>query len=395
MTTVDNLLLQIVNHSSPTIEEILTTRDARVLRSLSTAVTTHTFITENQSKLLLKIIIEHIEKIRILVEDVEDIIKTPIWSKSFRVVESYKKLYISQSSENLHINIEFTFSSSLRNTISALQKQISGLVQVHPGKLYQADLTENNIVELISALEPLGFEIEEKLENYYKIIKSWSENEIKDQYKIDTIIYPNFQKVITADLGIETAIDTNIINDRSIRYQYFTEKSPKKPENLTEVLANRTSTRCWANRKEINLIDILESLEKLKRFPLMVIFDIADPEKCLEELKNLNQSLEKFGIFESVGIYFRLSNIGTGKDFNQLIATKSYNCQLDSDTKIIGVANGKIPKFLLKTPWRPMSVISIGKILQNNKTSTYTNKCDLIINWTDNEPIIETRATWE
>ena len=108
-----------------------------------------------------------------------------------------------------------------------------------------------------------------------------------------------------------------------------------------------------------------------------------------------NSSSEKFGIFKDVGIYFRLSNVGAGKDFNQLIATKSYNCQLDSNTKIVGVANGKIPKFLLKTPWRPMSVISIGKSLQNNKTSAYTNRCDLIINWTDNEPIIETRMQWE
>lgn len=395
MNTVDNLLLQIVHHPLLTLEESIPVKDAKVLRSLATAVSTNVFITENQSKLLLKILSENIEKIKTFSDDVSEAIKNPLWSKPFRIVETYKKMYISQSSENLHINIEFTFSSSLRNAVSALHKTVTGLTQAAPGKLFHADLTENNIVELVSALQPLNFDIDQKIQNYYEIIKSWSEKEVRDQFKIDTIVYPNFQKAITADLGIETAIDENIINDRSIRYQYFTEKTGKNPENFTEFLANRTSTRCWADRKKTDLFEIFNSLEKLKRFPVMIIFDTSDSEKCLKELENLSENLEKFGIFSDVGIYFRLSNNGVGKDFNQLIANKSYNCQLDNNTKIVGVANGKIPKFLLKTQWRPMSVISIGKSLQNNKTSTYTNKCDLIINWTDNEPIIESRMQWE
>jgi hypothetical protein len=125
-----------------------------------------------------------------------------------------------------------------------------------------------------------------------------------------------------------------------------------------------------------------------------VVFDSNDPKKCLEELSNLSESLEENNINNQVGIYFRLDNNGIGKEFNQMIADKQYNCQLDTTTKIVGIANGKIPKFLLKSSWKPMSVVSIGKLLNHNKTSVYTNCCDLVINWSDFEPITETRASW-
>jgi hypothetical protein len=179
-----------------------------------------------------------------------------------------------------------------------------------------------------------------------------------------------------------------------VRYQYFSEKIEKNPENLTEKIATRSSTRLWLNKKEIILSDIFNSLSQLKRFPMLVVFDSNDTKKCLEELVNLSDSLEENGIFNNVGIYFRLDNTASGKDFNQLIANKQYNCQLNEHTKIVGIANGKIPKFLLKSAWKPMSVISIGKLLNHNKTSVYTNCCDLIISWSDNEPISEMRASW-
>ena len=54
--TVDKLLLKITNHTTPTIEEYMPSRDSRVMRSLSSAVTTTGFITENQSRLLLKLL---------------------------------------------------------------------------------------------------------------------------------------------------------------------------------------------------------------------------------------------------------------------------------------------------------------------------------------------------
>jgi hypothetical protein len=394
MITVDHLLLKIVNFTDSTIEEQIPKRDSKVLRSLATATTAPNFITENQARLLLKILKEHQEKITAFQEELQTVLENPSWSRSFRQIDRTKKCYISNYEDLPVLTIEFAFSSTIRKTLSSLGKKVSNLVQTVPGKVYRASLTEQNIIELVDVLSKLEFEIDEKIQNYYNTIKSWSENDIRNQFKIDTITHSNFQKHITDDLGINTSIDQNIINDRSVRYQYFSEKTEKNPENLTEQIATRSSTKIWINKKEVLLTNIIDSLGQLRRFPMLVIFDSNDPKKCLEELSNLSESLEENNINNQVGIYFRLDNNGIGKEFNQMIADKQYNCQLDTTTKIVGIANGKIPKFLLKSSWKPMSVVSIGKLLNHNKTSVYTNCCDLVINWSDFEPITETRASW-
>jgi hypothetical protein len=311
-------------------------------------------------------------------------------------LDQTKKLSISKyRDDELVLTIEFSPSSH------KLEIELVNINKIIPwkaagyGKVYHAEFTEKNIITLVSRLKKLDFEIDEKLQNYYEIIQSWSASEVRDRFKIDTITHPNFQKHITTDLGINTPIDQNIINDRSLRYQYFHEKNGKNPENLTETIATRTTRQVWLNKNETDLSDIFKSLISLKRLPVMVIFDGNDHKQCFEDLTNLSKNLEKNGITENIGIYFRLSSTDIGKQFNQLIKDKKYNHPLDSTTKVVAVQSGRIPKFLLKTDWKPMSVVGIGKLLQNNKTSVYANCCDLIINWTETQPIIEARTLWQ
>ena len=395
MITVDQLLLKIIQLTNPTIEELLDKKDARVLRSIGSIISGPNFITENQSNLLVKILQTNKDKITAVSDELADVLLYPSWSKIFRKIDPVKKMYISSNTdENLQIILDFTYSSIIRKKLQDLSKKVSGLCATAPGKTFVADLTEQNIVTLVDELEPLEFVIDGKLQDYYKIIKSWSEEDIKNQFLLTTITHPNFQKQITADLGTETAIDDHVINDRSMRYQYFHKKSEKIPENLVETIANRTVPKVWINKKETSIDEILKSLVHLKRFPILVVFDSYNIKNSLTDLKDLTESLENIGIYNNVGIYFRLSNDAGGKEFNQYIADKQLNCNLDNETKVVGVQSGKIPKFLLKTDWKPMSVISIGSPLRHSKTAAYTNGCDLIISYTDTQPIVETKLSW-
>jgi len=43
MITIDELLLDIVNNTNPTVEDLMSARDSRVLRSLATSVNSHYF----------------------------------------------------------------------------------------------------------------------------------------------------------------------------------------------------------------------------------------------------------------------------------------------------------------------------------------------------------------
>ena len=395
MTTIDTLLLSIINHNSISIDEIIPARDSRVLKSLATAITGNFFITENQSRLLLKILKEHQAKIPEFSDEIANAIIKPSWSRKFRQVEQIRKLYILPSVENdFVIAIEFTFSSQIRKIVGNLAKSVSGLNQVLAGKMFHADFTEKNIVSLIDGLAGHGFQIEEKLQNHYNTIKSWSEDELKEQFVINNIVHQNFQKAITADLGIETAIDQNIIIDRSVRYQYFTKNMEKTGENLTNIIANRDKTKLWLDKKTVSLSEIINSLIELKRLPMLIIFDTYSPANSLKNLEILSKSLEENNINNNVGIYFRLPNDDVGAQFNRMIADKKYNYQLDSTTQVVGVQSGKIPKFFLSNNWKPMSVITLDSNMRHTKTAIYSNCCDLVITHSDSKPIIEKLEKW-
>ena len=396
MNNIDQILTFLAVQTDPEIEKYLSKRDAQVLRSLAKIVSSPNFITENQGRLVMKILRENYEKIPFLQHEISVVLAAPRWSKSFRQVEVIKKMSISTNyTGDQHLVIEFTFSSAIRKILQELSKNLTGVTASQSGKEYYADLTEKNIVHLVDALLPHGFSIDEKLQNFYDTIKSWSKSETEQQFYLTNITHQTFQKNITADLGLETAIDQCVVIDRSMRYQYFYENTKKTPENLTENIAARTTTRVWVDKNNYSVDQIIESLVTLKRFPLLAVFDSHNTTQCLEELEILTKSLEKFGISDNIGIYFRLDSNAGGKDFNQFIADNKLNCQLVNSTKIVGVQSAKIPKFLLKTDWKPKSVISFGNHLRHSKTAVYANCCDLIITYTTTEPIIETRVQWE
>ena len=390
--TIDKLLLKIVNFTEPTIEDLIVAKDARVLRSLATSVGGHSFITENQSKLLMKILRENAEKMPNFKDEILQEINLPTWSKSFRQIEQIKKLFIKKSDDHeLAIFIEITYNQEIRKILQNLSKTVTGLVYTGQDGQWVADLTEQNIVRIYESLAPIGFEIDSTVKNHYDTIKSWSKTEVENQFLITNIDYSNFQKAITADLGIDTNIDQNIINDRSMRYKYTTEKPRNFGENLTENIANRASTKIWVDKNQHTLDEVLASLIELKRMPVLVVFDTIINNKYLENLENLSKSMKNIGIDKNVGIYFRLPNDELGKKFNTLIADNQYNKQLDDNLIVAAVSSGKIPKFFLKNAWKPMSVIALDTKmgLRHGKTSVYTNCCDLIIEYADEPSLLD------
>jgi hypothetical protein len=392
--TIDNLLLKIVNFSSKPIEGILPSRDYNVLKNLSAAISSRIFVTENQGRLIIKILRENSEKLSEFKDEILQEIAEPTWSRSFRQIEQIKKFFIKKNEEqDLTLFIEITYNQEIRKILQNLAKTVEGLIYTGRDGQWSATLTERNIVQIYEALLPLEFEIDSTIKTHYETIKMWSKSEVENQFLITNITHQNFQKAITADLGINTNIDQNIINDRSIRYKYTTENSRNFGENLTENIANRAGTKIWVDKNQHTLDEVFASLIALRRMPLLVVFDSVINNKYLENLENLSKSLKNSGIDNNVGIYFRLPNDELGKKFNTIIADNQYNKQLDENLIVAAVSSGKIPKFFLKNAWRPMSVIALDTKmgLRHGKTSVYTNCCDLIIEYADEPSLLEKR----
>lgn len=394
MTYIDKILLNIVTEKNHELNTNVPTRESGVLKSLAVSVTSPAFITENQSKLLVKLLQSTHHHFGDMSNDIEQAIAIPTWSKPFRMIDQVKKLYIERSHDSdPKLTVEFTFSANIRKVITQASRDIDGLVQDTNGKIYNATLTEHNIVRLVETLRPLNFDIDPDIITYYDVIKSWSESSVKDQFLLTNMSNQNFLKHITADLGVTTPIDQNIIHDRSVRYRYFPGSELEADGTLTRDIATRGRSRVWVDKTKHSLSDVIDSLSELKRLPLLVVFDSFESAKAHPLLAELAAVLDSHSI-NNVGIYFRLPNDDNGIKFNDLIKEKSYNQYLGNDTQVVGVQSGKIPKFLLTSNWRPMSVLSIDSQLRNSKTAVYASCCDLIITYSESPPMVEKTERW-
>lgn len=392
--TLDKILTSLIHLHYDDIKLFLSARDFKAIKGIHQAILSPVYITENQARLVVKIINANLENFKNIISDIDQYVENPVWEKSFRKIEKHRKLkLLTNSSGEEFLDIDYTFSAEIKKKILEIKNLC--VTSSHPwSETGPIDFTEKNIVTCVDRLKPLNFEIDENVKKYHEIIKSWSKDEIENQFNITSMTNANFQRLITDDLGDEVVLTKELIHDRSVRYNYIYEKNEKNPENLREKVAMRSSPQIWINRKETELDEILNILKDLYRFPLLVVFDGHDSNRCLQDLKKFTKILEKIGIFEDVGIYFRLNNDEVGKEFNSIIADKKYNAPLNKYTKIAGVQNGKIPKFFLKEGWKPMSVIGFGNPIKNNKTAVYVSCCDLIISYTDTEPLSKENTVW-
>ena len=248
---------------------------------------------------------------------------------------------------------------------------------------------------LLDALRPLKFEIDQKIQDFYEIIKKWTVAEECKQLFYGENLHPAIGQSLKTEYDVSADNVQSLILDRSLRYQFFTEKTEKNQENLEYLITHRTQSKLWINSAEHKLQDVFKTLQALNRLPALIVFDSWQGENCLKNLKNLSKSLEENNVTEHIGIYFRLPSDTIGKEFNTFISEKQYNAKLDSTTVIAGVQAGKLPKFFLKDcSWQPKSVIVLDSSLRHSKTAVYSNRCDLIISYTDKASIFDSQTGW-
>ena len=385
MITTDSLLIELFQQGIEKLDSQIPVKDKRILNSLSRQINAGQFLTENQSKLLVKILKENQQHLTILNHEKLLAIDCPTWSQQFRVLDQVRRIFIGKEHDG-RILVEFTYNKRLRQLITDLNKQLEGQVISNNSKQYIILLTEKNIYTLVNAFKNQGFEIDPILTKFHEEIAEIVKTKT-DQFNVFSLTN---EKLISAIKGeVHDISDNNLtlLNDRSLRFQYSI--FPKNPEiSLKNSLANRASTRVWIDSATTTLDDLIASLQALDRLPAMVVFNGHDSKECLQNLKKLENSLKNNNIDSGVGIYFRFDN-GTdyNKEFNASISSLGYNAKLDNTTQVAGIANNKLPKFMIKNGWYPKSVISFSNNFKGNKTSVYCDAVDLIVYYNDKRPL--------
>jgi hypothetical protein len=390
MNSTDAILTILFSTTPYRLNQDIPSRDRKILSSLWRQITSGHFLTENQANLLVKIFKENLSLLDLNDTKILNLIDTPVWSQSFRKVEQIRKLYISDDEEKT-ITIEFSYNKRVKEQLSKITKEIDGFISSVSTKKFNISLTEKNVLIIVKNLKNLNFEIDQKITDFYQEITAILKAK-ENIFELSKIENKKLISNLSEDVGNTDHASTLLLEDRKIRYQYSI-SSKISPSGLTEKIAVRTSPKVFINKKTTELSEIVESLVNLKRLPILFVFSGHESKDSIQDLQNLSASLEKNSINSDIGIYFRFDNItDSNKEFNETVNLLNYNSVLSPDTKIVGLANNKLPKFIMKEKWRPNSVISFTNNFKNNKTSVYCDNVDLIIYYHDREPLGDINA---
>jgi len=379
--TTDLFFINLIFEFNNLKDSLVSKRDKKILLSLYRLIQGTTFITKNQGDLLLKILKENSEILKIKKNDIDNFLLAPTWSKKFRLVESSKKIYLKKDNFD-EFFIEFSFNSKIKKTLFEILNKGDYNVRQISSTVYSLTLTEKNLYQLIKGLEPYKFQIEEKLLNFYKEIDNIIKN--KDLYIDELNGRKKFFSHLENEIGVENIEFESFLLDRRFRYAYSRPLN-KTPENLLDLIVNRPKTKIWIDRNKIELEEILKILNHLKRFPILCALDQNHNRACFEQLINLYKIL--VDLEKNCGVYFRLDS-DQGTEFNQFINQNKLNRLLDKSSDCVIISNNKLPKFFINSNWYPRTVISFANNFVNNKPSVWCNEVDLIIYYTEKQPII-------
>jgi hypothetical protein len=383
MITIDYLLKHVYQNIK-IIDKLIPSKDRKILTSLANQLDQGNFLTENQAKLLVKILTENIDHILLIDDTSREIINNNQWTYKFRVIQQVRKIYLSNSIPP-NIRIEFTYDKRIKTKLTSLNSSLEGNLIANGPRHYAVSFSEKNIYTLIDEFKNEGFEIDEKIMNFYHEISEILKNN-KSPFYVFSLENENLKKIIKDDVGPITLDNLLLLHDRKFRYQYtITEKITEK--NLKNSIAQRSSTKTFINSQHYNLEEVLASLKDLHRLPLLIVFDGHDAKIDQKMLNLLSDAMLKNGIDNQTGIYFRFGQGTDGESFNKIIKDLKYNQPLTEVTTVAGIANNKIPKFMVKTGWKPKTVISFIPGFKNNKSSVYFSDVDLIIYYGDKKPL--------
>ena len=391
MLTIDNILLKIEEHSIDKLNSSVPVKDRRILKNLVRMIQMPSFITESQGRLLIKILQENMEALDFIGSELIPSLKNPSWTKSFKTVDVIRQVSISKnSSGNSFIDIDCSFNKEIKKSLVTLIRNIEGATfTIISGKRTSILLTEKNLYNTVKELDKHDFDKSEQVIKLYNEISSLDMLGTKDSFSIHKTSNIKLKNRLIKNIGAIDSTNMLLLEDRKIEFQYNVTGN-LDDSTLANKIAKRTNNKIFINSSEYTLLDVAQAIRQLRKMPALCIFDEYDAGASIKNLKTVKTVVDAVDPTINVGVYFRFNNAGDGEQFNKLISEYNFNKQLDNNNRVSVIANGKIPKFFLKSDWYPKTVISFSNQFRNNKTSVYCNSCDLIVYYTSSKPMIGT-----
>ena len=275
--------------------------------------------------------------------------------------------------------VRFPFSKKL---ISEIDSCVVDRRTYYHGKGTHAHFfiaNERNVFSVIDTFKDKDFVVDDQLTEYYNKILDIKNN--PDNY-IPTIenckllnVSDKVRQIAENELGLLTEETLPFYIDRKRRYGIDRIKDPFNANTLAAQIATRKDVDFLSRPSDSDLNRLIESINQLKRYPLLVIVDDKNAEQQVYETYNVFRHLVDT---KDQSVLFRLSN-EVGASFNEYVKENNLNNWVDNNTKIVYISNEKLPKLLVSGKWKPSAALVFGSFPSRYSDAYITSHCDLII----------------
>lgn len=369
--------------------------NANIMFSIAKQVYRGTALTAKQyelsKKLLLEYYVDQFETHQINLKEAVEKLRFPLREINR---DHWVKILKPKFDSAENIAIRFPFNKKVIKHIEEL-KNNSDKDYHYDKHTHYFPVTENYIWKLVNIAKKFQgarFEIEPRVMELYKELQQFDNNRssyIPGIYNFKFKNYPdNGAKICVDDLGEPNYENLFRYYDCKDYYaithfdMHQVEESIKDQSELTKLLANRQSNLVCVNSTTWPLEKVVDSIDALQRFPLLVLLEAKESYSELSKLHNLFRNFIKT---EEMSVMFRMdSKMGNDAiQFNQYVKEQRLNNIVDKSTKVVYISNNKIPKPLLQKGWKPKGIFTLGSKKTRHPIESYVQSQDLIIQYDD------------
>ena len=351
LTTVEDLILYIYDPMNGFDRKALPARDRSILFSMASQLKKPLALTEKQATLALKILIEN-KHLYESIKELNSLLTNPLYKYTFRNIDSSRRIFLITKDK---IAIKFPFDNVLNKLLDKLsgRKNYDIVTRAHVYKL-----NEINIESIMNIFKDRGFEIDPKIEQWYKEIEKIKDSPI---FHVPSVI-------IDKDIGITNCNSyTEEYFDKNKKGVFVEDLFLAKTMNLffSKEIHNVIQTLNISELSKKYLVnpsshavsvagipkqDLCMSFQELNSYPILILAD--ENEK---ELMEWIIALRQYGINSSeMSVLFRSDkNIA----FNDYIKEQQLNNLVGNNTKVVFIKN-KMPKILYKLNFIPKIIVS-------------------------------------
>jgi hypothetical protein len=321
-------------------------------------------ITDRQYALVLKKIQEYM--------DVDDLpTRTPLRSidrsKYITIVDNIKDTVYESYKDNWKwIKVRFPFSKKDIAKVDSIGISHNEYYHKKGSHEHYYKFTSKNVYKIINVLKNRNFKIEDTLFEYYE--------KINDVVNVKFDVYEN---CIPDTVKKELSELSNLQHaDRGLRYGYNT--PPTDSDTITNIIAYRQDIEVCLDPKKYKVQDIIETVNLLDRFPLLVLID---EDTSYIQLKQIHSEVSKIIDNKHQSVLFRIdSKDANNAPVNDYIKDNHLNNWVDNETKVVYIKKSKLPKVLLQSNFKPMCTLSKTSTRCNKNVKTYMETfCDCIL----------------